>query len=105
MKDNQEKRASSALLLAQDVVRFGGMQLYYSLCVKADVPNNVYEICIQKEDERCAVCAGEHLDFALDCYRRIIDGIVTPCTLEDVMRDFEYSHIKFKKNLYKRAFL
>ena len=105
MKDNQERTAPTALILAQDIVRFGGMQLSYSLRVKQGVPSNVYEICVSKSDERTTVFAGESLDFAFECYRRIIDGIVTPCTLEDVMRDFEYSRIKLKKYLYKHAFL
>ena len=105
MKNNQEKRISEPVALAQDVVRFGGMQLFYSLRVKKGVPNNLFEICISKEDESAVAEAGDQVDFALYCYRRIVESIVTPCTLEDVMKDFEYSHTKLQKNLYKRAFL
>ncbi len=105
MNSNQEKTTSEQMVLAQDIVRFGGMQLLYTLSIKKGRPNNRFEISISMDDE-CAVAeAGETLDFAVYSYRRIVGSIVTPCTLEDVMKDFEYSRTKLQKKLYKRAFL
>ena len=105
MKNNQEQIQSDSVILAQDVVRYGGMQLFYSLKVKTGKPVNVFEIAVSKEDESSTAEAGSTLDFAWFTYRSVVENIVTPCTLEDVMRDFEYSHRKLQKNLYKIAFL
>lgn len=105
MSSNQEKTTSAPMLLTQDIVRFGGMQLYYKLCVRESRPHNRFEISISLNDECVTAEAGEALDFALYSYRRIVSSIVTPCTLEDVMKDFEYSRTNLQKKLYKRAFM
>lgn len=105
MKNHGETPASEAMVLAQDIVRFGGMQLFYSLAVKKSVPNNHFVISVFLDGETASVNAGDDLDLALEHYRRVVSGIVTPCTLEDVMSDFEYSCTKLRKKLYKRAFL
>lgn len=102
---NLEKSVLEPLVLAQDVVRFGGMQLLYSLAVKKSDPSNRFEISISKDGEVATAEAGESLELALESYRSIVLGIVTPCTLDDVMKDFEYSRTKLRKKLYKRAFL
>ena len=105
MNSNQEKTTSAPMILTQDIVRFGGMQLYYKLSVREARPNNRFEITIALNDECATAEAGETLDFALYSYRRIVGSIVTPCTLEDVMKDFEYSRTNLQKKLYKRAFM
>ena len=105
MKRKQEEGMPSSMVLDREVVRFGGMQIQYFLRVREALPNNRFEICVVKDDEAVSVRAGDRLDYALDCYRKIVDGIVTPCTLEDVMRDFEYSRLKLKKSLYNRSIM
>lgn len=105
MENNCERTASGSLVLTQDVVRFGGMQLLYSLSVREAVPSNCFEITVEKDDETAVADAGDALEFAYESYRQIVGNLVTPCTLEDVMRDFEYYRINLQKTLYKRAFL
>lgn len=105
MKSNQELATEDTMVLVQDIVRFGGMQLLYSLEVRRGDPNNFFEIRISMGDETAMACAGESIDYALECYRRIVRGIVTPCTLEDVMCDFDSLRKKLRKNLYKKAFM
>lgn len=105
MKHNQGDAMSESMLLTQDVIRFGGMQICYSLHVKEDFPTNQFEIRVSKEDERMRAVVGTCLEDAIEYYHRIMKGIVTPCTLEDVMKDFEYSRLKLKKNLYKRSII
>ncbi len=100
-----QKGDCRALILTQDHVRFGGMQLEYTLSVREGVPSNRFEVCVRMECEETVADAGDRLDFAMECYRRIVSGIVTPCTLGDVMRDFEYSRRNLRKKLYKRAFM
>ena len=92
-----------AVTLTEDFVRFGGMYLHYSLSVRRAEPSNRFAIAVEKDAEHTSVDAGEELEFALECYRRIVAGIVTPCTLEEVMEDFEYSRRNLRKKLYKRA--
>lgn len=105
MKMKQDGSVPSPMVLTQDIVRFGGMQLLYSLRVMEGFPSNRFEISITKDDETMSARAGDQLDDALECYHCVVQGIVTPCTLEDVMKDFEYSRIKLKKNLYKRSIM
>lgn len=105
MKQNQKDAMSESMLLAQDVVRFGGMQICYSLHVKEDFPTNQFEIRVSKDDERMRATVGICLDDAIEYYHSVVKGIVTPCTLEDVVKDFEYSRLKFQKNLYKRSII
>ena len=105
MKGRTEGAFTNAIVLTQNVVRFGGMQLQYMLRVRVGDPINRFDIKIMKDDEHAIAEAGDRLEYAMDCYQRIVSGIVTPCTLEDVMKDFEYSRIKFEKNLYKRSIM
>ena len=105
MNNNQEARISDRTVLVQDIVRFGGMQLLYSLAVMRSDPSNYFEIMVEKDNETARAAAGDSLDYAIECYKRIVRGIVTPCTLEDVMSDFESLQRKLRKNLYKSAFL
>ena len=105
MKRNQEDAIPQSMLLTQDIVRFGGMQIRYSLHVREDVPTNRFEIRVAKDDESMRAAAGDRLDDAIRYYHSVVEGIVTPCTLEDVMKDFEYSRRKLQKNLYKRSIM
>ena len=105
MKSNQEMAAEDTMVLVEDVVRFGGMHLLYSLEVRRGDAGNSFAIRISKGDETAVAGAGSSLDYAMECYRRIVRGIVTPCTLEDVMSDFESLRKKLRKNLYKKAFM
>ena len=104
MKERQYLEADG-LILAQDLVRFGGMQLQYTLSVRRAEPNNRFTIGVMLGEERAVSEAGEHLEIALEHYNRIVAGIVTPCTLEDVVRDFEYSRRNLGKKLYKQVHL
>ena len=44
------------------------------------------------ESDRATVWLGSDPDFARECYRRIMDGFVTPCTLQDVVDDLTWEH-------------
>ena len=105
MKNKQEQSIPMSMILTEELVQFGGMQLKYSLLVRESVPHNRFEIRIVKDDEVMTVRAGDRLEYALECYHKVVGGIVTPCTLEDVMRDFEYSRRKSRKSLYNRSIM
>jgi hypothetical protein len=50
-----------------------------------------YFISISLEGETCEAEAGNDLIHALGHYRRIREGYVTPCGLDDVMQELHYA--------------
>ncbi len=103
--DKEQNRARGVLALKRDHVRFGGMLLEYTLSVREGVPANRFEIGVRMDREESVTDAGDELEFALESYRKLVSGIVTPCTVGDVMQDLEYSRKKLQKKLYKRSFM
>ena len=80
-----------AIALCEDHVYFGGMQLTYRLLL---IPGDVmhrYSISISLDRETCEAEAGTELVRALGHYQRIREGCVTPCGLDDVMRELRYA--------------
>ncbi len=76
-----------SVVLSEDHICFGGMHLVYQLLVcPADLQRR-FCICIRKEEECAQAPLGSDLTRAMDCYRRIVEGSVTPCALEDVLAD------------------
>ena len=78
------------IVLCQDHVYFGGMQLTYRFSVLPGEGIHRYFIGITLENERNEVEAGNDLVSALGHYRRICEGYVTPCGLDDVMQELHY---------------
>ena len=87
------KKASNGqrIILCEDHVFFGGMQLNYQLLLLPHELQNQYYIAVLLAGERCEADAGGDLERALRQYRRIREGCVTPCGLDDVMRELQYA--------------
>ncbi len=85
------KQTEGSVLLSEDRIYFGGMNLTYRLSVCTGRSLHRYRIEVQKEDEFAAAEVGNDLERALSCYRSIVRGIVTPCTLEEVVRELQYA--------------
>ena len=87
--------------LTEDTATIGGMLLRYRLSVDPQKTDGKFRIRITYSDESCEVPVGEDLFFALNCFRQLVRCAVTPCALEDVMQDQQYSLTKSGKSLYK----
>ncbi len=72
--------------LAEETVSFGGMHLKYTLTVD-DRFSERFRVAVSSGEERSESGAGNELGFALNTYRAVLHGRVTPCCLEDVMCD------------------
>ena len=75
-----------AITLAEETISFGGMLLEYRLLVRNTYADR-FRILITSGSERAEGGLGNEIGTALDCYRLVVDGRVTPCALEDVMYD------------------
>ena len=99
MKDFSHQSVPS-MLLAEDHVHFGGMNLFYRLRVIGGDVQNRFSISISMLNESAEEEVGNDIENALRIYRRMIDGAVTPCALSDVISDLRYESKKVKKSLY-----
>ena len=81
---------NKAIVLCHDHVYFGGMQLSYLFSVLPEEGMNRYFISISLGEETCEAEVGSDLVRALGHYRRIREGYVTPCGLDDVMQELYY---------------
>ena len=94
-----EKRENRRIL-AEEAIAYGGMLLRYRLIDRME-ENGRFHVVAANGAECEEVSVGNDICFAADCYRAVRDGRVTPCTLDDVIRDLHTMAINFSKPLYK----
>ena len=87
----EKSNHQQTIVLCHDHVYFGGMQLTYRFSVLPGEVLHRYFISISLEGETCEADAGNDLIHALGHYRRIREGYVTPCGLDDVMQELHYA--------------
>ena len=87
----EKSNHQQTIVLCHDHVYFGGMQLTYRFSVLPGEVMHRYFISISLEGETCEAEAGNDLIPALGHYRRIREGYVTPCGLDDVMQELHYA--------------
>ena len=94
MKDEEntmeKPTRNKMIVLCHDHVYFGGMQLTYLFSVLPNEGMNRYFISISLGEETVEREVGSDLLRALGDYRRIREGYVTPCALDDVMQELYY---------------
>lgn len=90
-KTMEQSIRKQTILLCQDLVYFGGMQLTYRFSVLPGEVMHRYFISISLGNETNEVDAGNDLVCALGHYHRIREGYVTPCGLDDVMQELHYA--------------
>lgn len=95
---NTEKTETGGYPLMEESVSYGGMLLGYGLYLRTGKPVGEYAIRVTLKDQSDEITAGGDLAFAMDCYRSIVRGSVTPCTLADVMEDLTRQAGIFPKN-------
>ena len=88
---SSECTRNGKVLLAEEHVYFGGMNLTYQLLVLTGESMNRYRIRVIKGDEVDAAELGTDLLTAVQWYRTIVQGTVTPCALQDVMHELQYA--------------
>ena len=65
----------------------GNMRIEYSL-MEAECAQNVYFITLNSGNETGTVFAGNDENNAKHLFNMLVNGEVTPCTVEDVTRDY-----------------
>ena len=85
MKVNQNCE-TDAITLAEEAISFGGMMLEYRLLV-CNTYADRFRVQVASGSERSETCVGNHIGSALELYRALVHGRVTPCVLDDVMYD------------------
>ena len=88
--DTAKERQSEKELLVRDTVTVAGLRPRYYLW--RDAGN--YRVEVQLGREWAEENLGEDLILAVDCYRAIRKGGVTPCALSDVVEE-----LRKRKNL------
>ena len=84
------KNNHNMIPLSEEHIYFGGMNLSYQLllCKQADI--NSFHIRVVRETEIGEAEVGTDLSRALSWFQSIVRGVVTPCTLEDVIHDLQF---------------
>lgn len=90
MKETEYKYREQ-VLLTEDHVYFGGMSLTYQLYMSARRACRNFRIRVIKAEEFDEADVGCDLLRAVDYYQCIVNCIVTPCTLVDVLQNLQYA--------------
>lgn len=77
----------NCITLHEEHIYFGGMNLTYQLLLLRGEEKHGFCIRVIKGCEVHKVDVGLDLSRALSCYEMIVKGIVTPCTLDDVVKE------------------
>ena len=83
--------AQNRITLHKEHVYFGGMNLTYQLVLERGTELHSFCIRVIKGSEIREVDVGTDLSRALSWYEAIVRGTVTPCTLEEVIRELQYA--------------
>ena len=94
------KKRDEKMILADDTATAGGMTLRYQL-TDGGRDGSRFHIRAEHGNHFADVGVGSDLVFAVDCYRAVREGRVTPCTLEDVISDLRFQEGNFVNPLYK----
>ena len=95
MKQLLESRAQleDAWHVIEETARRGeGMTFTYCLRWNGRESAPSFYASVLSESDRATAWLGNDPDFAKDCYRRIRDGFVTPCTLQEIVDDLIWEH-------------
>ncbi len=79
------------IILDEESVYFGGMNLTYCLSVCEGSEGRCFYISVKKGDEQVGCDVGSDLWRATEQYQSIVHGTVTPCTLEEVLEELQYA--------------
>jgi len=88
---SSEPLLKGCMLLTEEHVYFGGMNLTYQLLVLAEKGMSCYRIRVLKNEEFDEAELGTDLMRAINRYQMIVRGTVTPCALQDVMHELQYA--------------
>ena len=78
------------LLIQTDTKTVCGIELTYRLIAVQKAKGARFLIVVNSREEQAGAEIGHELFRAMELYRIIVDGSVTPCTLSDILEDFAY---------------
>lgn len=78
---------TSKMILKEEHVYFGGMSLSYRFLARSRRGVCSYAVGVRLGREYCEAELGGEPDSSYGHYQKIVRGCVTPCTLEEVVRD------------------
>ena len=84
--EDKKRNPDGAVTLAEEIISFGGMLLEYRLLV-CNTYADRFRVLVLSGSERAESGVGNEIGEALERYRSVVHGRVTPCALEDVMYD------------------
>ena len=82
---------SGCMTLNEEHIYFGGMNLTYRLIAYTKNGISFFRVCVIKNEESDEAELGCDLLRAVEHYRMIVRGSVTPCALQDVIRELSYA--------------
>lgn len=85
MKDKNQCNACR-MVLEEETVRYGGMILEYRLLICRKRIDR-FRIRITQGEESAEYGIGDRLEAALERYRLLVRGRVTPCCLREVLEE------------------
>ena len=74
------------MVVEEETVRYGGMLLQYHLLICKDEAER-YRIRVSLGEETAEYCIGDRVEVALERYRKLVRGRVTPCCLGEVLEE------------------
>lgn len=101
MRDENESRS---ILLCEAAKWIGKQRLIYRLYVRQCYKQREFTVSIELDDEKSEVRLGDSAEHAFEFYRRISNGLVTPCVVEDLFEDFCYEMQIHEAEISKNPF-
>ena len=90
MMKNVRKSRICMIPLCESVRLLGKQRVAYCLCVRQSQGKREFLITVELENERSEVNLGDRAEHAFEFYRRMSNGVVTPCVLGELFEDFCY---------------
>lgn len=84
----QQREKMQITCLEEEKTLLCGKPLQYRMeCLTGE--QTLYSVSIRYGEEERSAILGMYLEFAYDCFRELVCGRVTPCTLPEIISDWE----------------
>ncbi len=88
MLSKEQEHCCKEIALCESVAAVGKELVTYRLSVGVHTHARSFFVYVEMGGEDASVSLGDDLERAVVFYRQISDGLVTPCTLEEIFEDF-----------------
>ena len=107
MKTNQKEETEETekeIELAEEIAKVCGERVVYSLLFRKENRDR-FALRVRMRGEQTEAALGSDWFFAAEAFRKVVQGSVTPCTVEEVLADLRYESIFLKTPLQERNFM